>query len=100
MDELFSFKAIQGQVGQFFHLMNTWASDVDGRLAFVAGAVSWFLIEQSVKWMQDNIVKFVMFSALTATGIGLVTIVTSEDKPVAAPPQQQHQQGASSVPTS
>lgn len=85
MDELFSFKAIHNEVGQFFNLMNNWASSVDGRLAFVAGALSWFLIEQSVKWMQDNIVKFVMFSVLTAGGIGLVTLVTTDGEPVPGP---------------
>lgn len=81
MEELFSFKAIHDDVGRFFHLMNNWASGVDGRLAFIAGALSWFMIEQSVKWMQDNILKFVMFSALTAGGIGLVTLVTADDAP-------------------
>lgn len=85
MDELFSFKSIHNEVSQFFFLMNNWASSVDGRLAFVAGAMSWFLIEQSVKWMQDNIIKFVMFSALTAAGIGLVTLVTTDDEPIPAP---------------
>ncbi len=86
MEELFSFKAMHDEVGRFFHLMNNWASGVDGRLAFVAGALSWFLIEQSIKWMQDNILKFVMFSALTAAGIGLVTLVTTDGEPIQGPP--------------
>jgi hypothetical protein len=82
MDDLFSFKGVQDAVTGMFMLMNNWASDVDGRLAFIAGAVSWFLVEQSLKWVQDNVLKFIMFSALVATGIGLVTIITANEQPV------------------
>ena len=50
-------------------------SDLDGRLAFVVGAVSWFLVEQAIRKFAGFIRVAILLGFLGALGYGLWQIL-------------------------
>ncbi|MGB1161277.1 MAG: hypothetical protein ACPG40_08685 [Alphaproteobacteria bacterium] len=50
-------------------------SDLDGRLAFVIGAVSWFLVEQAIRKFAGIIRIAILLGFLGALGYGLWQIL-------------------------
>ena len=50
-------------------------SELDGRLAFVTGAVSWFLVEQAIRRLAGIIRIAILLGFLSALGYGIWQIL-------------------------
>jgi hypothetical protein len=50
-------------------------SELDGRIAFVTGAVSWFLVEQAIRRLAGIIRIAILLGFLTALGYGIWQIL-------------------------
>ena len=51
------------------------AAELDGRLAFALGLVTWFLVEQAIRRFAGLLRRAILLGALAALGFGLAYLI-------------------------
>ncbi len=70
------FQSFVGGAIDFISSMSDKAADMDGRVAFVLGMLTWFAVEQAVRRLAGILRWAILIGAVGAGGFALVTLFT------------------------
>lgn len=68
---------------RFIRSANDHAATLDGRVAFVLGLLTWFVVEQAIRRMAGALRIAIIVAALGASGLGVATFLGAFDQPAA-----------------